>query len=644
MKNISIHHNKCLFITAIIASSLLYNACESESFEINIPSKNEGQIHNNADEFILTRCTQTQGTVIYKDLTGQPEQQPQGQTGSSQAICKCGENECNPNVACDPNDKTQCDSNFQNASCQTEGSKICSGDGKQLLKCATEENGGETVLKYVVEESCESGKCQNGECVSDNTCSADRCADGKLTKCENSVYTTTSPCENGNSCKSETECGECPNDTIECTNEETGSTEKIGTLKTCKDGIWISKKCENDFACINSTTCAECVDGDTICNNNEDDIGQLLTCNNGVYGSATLCTQPDNVSEYTSCKTEKLCGDCLNGFASCEDNNSVGTLSFCKNGILKTSSCENDNSCKTTTSCGECNNSRDTTVCIDDVNNTGQIYKCNNGRLEYNYTCSNSSCSNATTCGSCRNGTSSCDNKKYKQCVDGGYTNETPCGNNSDCIDETKCATCSAGSQFCINDVNGIGQIKKCNNEGQEITISCQNVSCDINNHECGDCKNGTTSCTNSNTNQQIGRLSTCQNGTIITSVCNNDYSCKSPAECGDCLNGSYSCSISNSTQQAEFSTCSNGQIISATCMDLFQTNSCMTGGKLCTISDETLNDLSYLCVSDGNHAFSFDVYRFLTTINYKYKQLCATNECKESGNAFRHGTVCKQQ
>ncbi len=159
--------------------------------------------------------------------------------------------------------------------------------------------------------------------VGATSCSNNGSGIGMHKSCVNGQWTGESSCGSV-SCHGSA-CGSCKNGSI------SGNCNS-GGLKECLNGAWSSKSCsygctDNGSGCLGSP--AVCSKGATSCSNNASGIGQVKSCHDGQWGSASSCSTK-------SCnKAGTACGECKNGSKSC----SGSSYKTCTNGAWSTSSC-----------------------------------------------------------------------------------------------------------------------------------------------------------------------------------------------------------------------------------------------------------------------------------------------------------------
>ena len=174
---------------------------------------------------------------------------------------------------CEPDDINNCGAN----------GRVCSKDnvtGSTEVSC---------VAGQCLATACDANhRLYNGVCL-ENTCSegSTKCVDagttGKIYRCENDEWNEASLCGGNNSCKSETECGECINGDVQCS--ESNKTQ------TCTAGSWgTSRPCPvplNGRATCDRGVCDYSCDAGYFKKNNICE--QVVRCLNNVevYDAAT---------------------------------------------------------------------------------------------------------------------------------------------------------------------------------------------------------------------------------------------------------------------------------------------------------------------------------------------------------------------
>lgn len=346
---------------------------------------------------------------------------------------------------------------------------------------------------------CENGKfskvenCKQAKCANETTCFRE-CEDGEvscqasnLRTCIDGGFKQTScpyGCEETVDGKPSKACAtSCKENSKICSN---------GNLQVCVGGTYSkTESCENGYSCKNNTECGVCEDGSSMCKNDENAVGQFSTCVKGEW-SESLC--PND----SSCQSDFQCGVCNNNEPSCKDDlNGIGQLTTCVGGVEHTEICPGQASCQNASECGECKNNDKR--CADNEKKTGVLSVCNNGKYQNVAECDNGySCENKTECGKCINDTTICENVRtdfgrgnivdighVEKCVNGGYGDSEDCLLSSCDPSKTKCGDCITGQKLCSDDRSMIldcldGEFKEneCN-EGLHCQIDfADNVVC----------------------------------------------------------------------------------------------------------------------------------------------------------------------
>ncbi len=243
-------------------------------------------------------------------------------------------------------------------------------------------------------------------------------------------------------------------------------------VRKCENGVFKTMK-TCDLGCANGKCNAECNTGEEKCEN-----FTHYTCNDGMWERKAYCP--------LGCDGKT----CRN--AACTDNvcimpeNTVGYLFECKEGKIsenRTKVCENDASCSSSNTCGECKNGEK--KCVN-----GYTSVCVHGQLIPN---KDEICDGRV----CDDGVLYCSDNVLKECVDGKWKN-------TDCSLDG--AFCDATSKQCkkiecnLEDVKCAGEksINKCGDDGQWNTTSCNNDDVCVhtdNGDECTECIPNTASC-----------------------------------------------------------------------------------------------------------------------------------------------------
>ena len=555
-------------------------------------------------------------------------------------ICVCNNTQCEPGAVCTESGECEQISCTGDSVCinnsQNKGIKYICNDGKIDISnptpCTIDEN-----PVSCNDEKNDCGECLNSDDVSctnnENIGTIVTCSHGKLNK-ETCLGTSCNATNDG--------CGDCRNGEITCENDENG----YGYTKTCKDGAFSDtskdpcKDGDNHVSCNESLNiCGKCLNGVTCDDDNEDKLGYLEICIDGMITT--------DVCPSVSCNVNKTdCGACINGKVKCSNEDNIGKPLKCVNGAYslaldncKTGEGANQSpvSCnETNDGCGECQNGD--IVCVNDTNNIGMIKRCRNGKYEKRYCDNNYSCKDDKACGSCRDETTVCKETlisdsqdkfvgKKAECINGAYGDYNNCPQNSHCLNENLCMGCIEGEIRCKNDENGVGYYNQCKADGTFTDkVKCDNdYSCNHNGTKCGECNNNTGITCRKAPNSEIGQLYSCENGAYKIEDCPNDASCNSEETgCGNCKNGTTKCE-NNAQQNGIESTCQNGHWEEKHCDSA---NSC-NGNKCgnCHNLGTTCNDdtISSICtngklvkykLSNGLKMFCTDENNFLICSN----------------------------
>lgn len=208
----------------------------------------------------------------------------------------------------------------------TNDAIVC--DAKRALTCSAGKWVGETC----------SNLCVTNVGCADCMPGTKKCEADKLRTCNASgQWGAGAACPKGQEClDGKTACTEIP--VVTC-NQGTDADKCEGkTHMTCVDTNWVSTPCTGATAvCDPAKGCVACT------TNSHCTVGDKLTCN-------------------TSTNT---CVTCINASNKCTNNSSkIGQLQSCADENWSTATaCANNSSCKNTTSCGVCQN--DTSQCID---------------------------------------------------------------------------------------------------------------------------------------------------------------------------------------------------------------------------------------------------------------------------------------
>ena len=517
-----------------------------------------GECKNNSTKCdILTDTDETKYQFLCKE--GLWEQQQKCDNGCTDDHLTC--------KACDDN-TYQCEGNVRSACIKGEWVPLeicdlgCVEKPKQYQDGKSEKD-----YQYCNECSENDNKCQNDKKYT--------CKDGKW---ENGI-----DCENNASCNLEGKCGEC----------KTGSTKcDAGEMSVCINGEFIyAQTCKSN--CYNDI-CADCVDGALLCQNNEENIGVLKNCQNGIWtpknetdNETGQCKKGNDLVSCGSLEIKQIpgsseiyytsdCGVCKNGATKCEN----GKIQLCQNGewvmteICETGTCITDGT--GTFICGECNPA-DENNNIKCENKTK--YKCSEDNIwiideECNFSCTDKEC------GDCNNDEARCENGFSIVCVNGKeIKNKCSTG---ECNDETNsCDECEDGNSRCTG---GVRSVCIHNNWTpiQICDLGCikEDIASD---NKCKECDENDTKC---ESNQSF----ICENGLWkFNNICKG--SCKSDKECGDCINGDTRC-INNSEGIGQYQTCVSGEwsaenscAENASCQNSKECGECANNDNQCLIN-----------------------------------------------------------
>lgn len=223
-----------------------------------------------------------------------------------------------------------------------EGAKICT-DG-QVRTCVGGRYGSPVACEN--HNSCrgetECGACVNGEvyCVDDEASKV-----GYLRTCRDGQLDTGFKCNDDHSCDSgRNTCGVCRNGLRRCVNDDA---THVGRVEICVNGQFVEEKaCDGGFSCRNDTTCGECVNDTQTCTDDAYGLGTEHACVNGAL-IHKACDQGNSCnlachSGYTGGCDQNKCGQCRNGYKKCGDNlATVNMLISCEQGELRTEQCTN---------------------------------------------------------------------------------------------------------------------------------------------------------------------------------------------------------------------------------------------------------------------------------------------------------------
>jgi hypothetical protein len=148
-------------------------------------------------------------------------------------------------------------------------------------------------------------------------------AGGELTTCVDDAVCETEACPDGNSCKDETECGECLNYEEKCRESDS----EWGVYQ-CRSGQWTYLK-----ACDHTITCE----------NGDDGKGLITECLGKECEIVEECSGSCN-------RNGTACGECHNSFKVCSDENTggkpIGYVYLCQSGVMTHYSTCTNNICK----------------------------------------------------------------------------------------------------------------------------------------------------------------------------------------------------------------------------------------------------------------------------------------------------------
>ncbi|MBQ9244034.1 MAG: hypothetical protein IJ165_12590 [Proteobacteria bacterium] len=450
-----------------------------------------------------------------------------------------------------------------NVSCKTEQLNV-NGLTVETLQCGECISG---TTEYDIFEQCQKRTCTNGKWSAysnePDVSKCGTCNDGeskyqnelednklicKKYDCIQGKYQADNSFKNicQNSCNNLSNgCGACINDYARAREND----KNICITEICKNGAWkeedntctascTSISAENGEPQDNLTeTCGECINNQVYYKNDEDNICKKYSCQSGKL------TLEDFECEH-SCDTNKAnssesgCGVCKNGDVRFDnDEHGICKRSICKDGNWTvdnfyncTKSCLNeDNSEDQSDQCGQCVNSQ--AEFVNDEDNICYKQECNKGIFieSTDFVCSNS-CSE-TGCGDCINDNQRCNGNTIETCVDGKFQKTKTCDN--ECIENEFSASCKAACDQdgvkCYNS-NNIGILSTCNN-GDASEATCPgNVLCKSET-ECGECQYGESFCENS-------QIKTCMNGKWSIEPCPDNKSCSNSNQCGECQDG----------------------------------------------------------------------------------------------------------
>lgn len=317
-------------------------------------------------------------------------------------------------------------------------------------------------------------------------------AGGELTTCVDDAVCETEACPDGNSCKDETECGECLNYEEKCRESDS----EWGVYQ-CRSGQWTYLK-----ACDHTITCENGDDGKgliTECRGKECEI--VEECSGSCNRNGTACGESGCLNYTKECRDDML-----------TDSNGGGAIAECQFGkweILST--CTDAASCKDANNCGECKNGN--TKCVD-----VEVSNIMNKNCDYKGNCERDS-----------NG-----NLKYYSatvgvkllCYDGRW---------SDPNDLTRSSYCPP-VEHTFKDYD-YDRYRSWSTEmthvftGESTYNDFHYSSC--HNDECGECHNSFKVCSDENTGgKPIGYVYLCQSGvmthysTCTNNICKNWYQC----------------------------------------------------------------------------------------------------------------------
>ena len=170
-----------------------------------------------------------------------------------------------------------------------ECGKLCSVEHSKSVECKFGSCVATTCEPeyMLVDGICKIDECTQGEikCVNDEN------QIGKMYSCERNKFTETSTCKSNYSCKSDTSCGVCRNDTKQCSGANS---------QTCNQGEWSSSKCP-----VPTDGSAFCK-GDGICD---------ITCAEGYVKNGSKCIKPTSCEDadfvYYTSSGEEILAYCL---------------------------------------------------------------------------------------------------------------------------------------------------------------------------------------------------------------------------------------------------------------------------------------------------------------------------------------------
>ncbi len=332
-----------------------------------------------------------------------------------------------------------------------------------------------------------------------NDCNANQCNNneskvGNIKTCTDGTYGQPSECKVNNastSCQSETECGECLNDTVQCKDNF--------TLQVCRSGKWEDTKCNSNKICDSVTKqCTNsCSVGAKRCEGNE-----LQTCNkDGEWVKSQTCDK--------GC-SNLACNVCVNNETKCES----GSLKTCKSGQWNSQSC--GYGCYDDSQCNVC--PKDTVECKNSKLRTCLGTEWKEETCEYG-------CGDDKKCMICKPGTIECvASKNAKVCTDRGEWGPISCPGG---CSKNECFECVPDSKQCnANDV----QI--CNKQGKwEKSETCEK-GCTAG--ACNECTVAENEC-------KDDTLKTCENGKLVIDNCQG-LGCFNATKCNVCPIGYKEC------------------------------------------------------------------------------------------------------
>jgi hypothetical protein len=444
------------------------------------------------------RCTASGGREF---CNSQGQWQSQN-CGGNTAVCVAGVcQQCNPatqSAQCVASQGTGArqicnNGSWQNQAC-ADPTPVCTGQGQcvcegDAYRCGPTGTRQQCVNQVWTDEQCESGSCDEGECVGclnsdDCTSELPVCDDGACVcadESERCMGTTHQVCDDGtwrtDVCPEETPL--CDMSTGSCQCQSGGERCEDDVLQTCIDGEWVNNEGE--------PSCA-------MCDSNEDCSGTTPICD----GSCVACSG-DNCPIGLTCAASGACVQCTTSDSSeCPPEAPV---------------CSSQNECVECTSSADDKCAGDTPVCSSE----GKCVGCTE----------NDECGGGQVCDLASGSCVTCTVDNPGTCPDDApvCTADNRC---VECAEEGDCATghCDALSNSCVEcteDDHCPADTPSCD----ETTHQCTGCTMD---EQCSDstvCSNGTcVACTSTNTTRCDAETPACQNNVCVQCTASENEVC----------------------------------------------------------------------------------------------------------------------